>query len=302
MNDSTASTLMWNENYTIEKVIPEFRNIKYRAGNKIVEFQIVSKLVNLFKRFIKLRNYLLLNNSQNKYLFFQGYGENSYISTTSKNGNLSSYINGRISKIFNTNKLKSLSSRTIRLYKSEYLVKNYGVITAANLSQTSITTFVKHYTGENEKTSAEQITNFYDKLNKLAFTYSSSDKKITAGHCSSFGNPVTDIKLKSINIDCEKSEGCLFCKHFRCHADSDDIRKLCSLLFIINEIKNKADSIDHFNSIYSIVIDRINYLLKEISMYKKDLVDKVRKEVFEHEILSYYWEKRLKMLINLGVL
>lgn len=302
MNDSTASTLIWNENYTIEKEIPEFRNIKYRAGNKIVEFQIVSKLINLFKKFINLRNYLLLDNSKNEYLFFQGYGENSYISTTSENGNLSSYINSRISKIFNTNKLKCLSSRTIRLYKTKYLIKHHGIIQAANVAQTSVTTFLKHYSGENEETSAEQITNFYDNLNKSAFIYSSSDQKITAGHCSSFGNPVADIKLKSINIDCEKSEGCLFCKHFRCHADSDDVRKLFSLLFIIDEIKNKADSIDHFNSIYLIVIDRINYLLKEISVDKKDLVDKIRKEVFEDEILSYYWEKRLEMLINLGVL
>lgn len=163
-------------------------------------------------------------------------------------------------------------------------------------------TLLKHYTGENEETSAEQMTKYYDNLNKSALIHSSNDKEITAGHCSSFGNPDSDIKLKSINIDCEKSEGCLFCKHFRCHADSDDVRKLLSLLYIIDETKNKAVSIDHFNSIYLVVINRINHLLKEISLVQKDLVEKIKEEVFEYEILSYYWEKRLEMLIEIGVL
>ncbi|APW65276.1 hypothetical protein LPB137_05150 [Poseidonibacter parvus] len=302
MNDSTASTLKWNEDYTVQKEMQDFKNIKYRAGNKIVEFQIASKFLKLFKNFLDLRKYLLLNNFKSDYLFFQGYGENSYISTTAKSGNLSSSINNRISKIFNTEKLKFLTSRTIRLYKTKYLIKHHGVIQAANTAQVSVVTLLKHYTGENEETSAEQMTKYYDDLNKSVLMHSPNDKAITAGHCSSFTNPDSDMKLKSINIDCEKSEGCLFCKHFRCHADSDDVRKLLSLLYIIEETKNKADSIEHFNSIYLVVIDRINYLLEEISKHQKDLVEKIREEVFEHEILSYYWEKRLEMLIEIGVL
>lgn len=302
MNDSTASTLKWNEDYTIQKEMQDFKNIKYRAGNKIVEFQIASKFLKLFKNFLDLRKYLLLNNFKSDYLFFQGYGQNSYISTTAKSGNLSSSINNRISKIFNTEKLKFLTSRRIRLYKTKYLIKHHGVIQAANIAQTSVVTLLKHYTGENEETSAEQMTKYYDDLNKSVLIHSPNDKAITAGHCSSFGNPDSDMKLKSINIDCEKSEGCLFCKHFRCHADSDDVRKLLSLLYIIEETKNKADSIDHFNSIYLVVINRINYLLKEISKDQKDLVEKIKEEVFEYEILSYYWEKRLEMLLELGVL
>lgn len=302
MNDSTASTLKWNEDYTVQKEMQDFKNIKYRAGNKIVEFSIASKFLNLFKNFLDLRKYLLINNYKSDYLFFQGYGENSYISTTSKSGNLSSSINNRISKIFNTEKLKFLTSRRIRLYKTKYLIKHHGIIQAATVAQTSVVTLLKHYTGENEETSAEQMTKYYDDLNKSVLIHSPNDKAITAGHCSSFGNPDSDMKLKSINIDCEKSEGCLFCKHFRCHADSDDVRKLLSLLYIIEETKNKADSIDHFNSIYLVVINRINNLLKEISENQKDLVEKIREEVFEYEILSYYWEKRLEMLLELGVL
>lgn len=71
MNDSTASTLKWNEDYTIQKEMQDFKNIKYRAGNKIVEFQIASKFLKLFKNFLDLRKYLLLNNFKSDYLFFQ---------------------------------------------------------------------------------------------------------------------------------------------------------------------------------------------------------------------------------------
>ncbi len=301
MNDSSAATLRWNKDYTIHKEMQNFKNIKYRANNKEVEFNIASKFLTFFKKFLILREYLLHKKFSCEYLFFNGNGDSAYISTTNKNGNLSSHINNTSMKSFNNKKLKNLTSRTIRLYKTKYLIKNHGIVEASNIVQTSLTTLLKHYTGENKDTSAEQITNYFEGLNKSTLQKTNNDQNTPAGHCASYGTPKTNISLNAINIDCVKSEGCFFCEHFRCHADEDDIRKLLSILYIIEETKNNAESIEHFNSIYLIIITRINNLLDELSK-RNDNIEKIRKEVFEDEILSYYWEKRLEMFVELGVL
>lgn len=71
MNDSTASTLKWNKNYQINKTRQKFRNIKYRAGNKVVEFEIGTKFLKQFQQFILLREFVL-NGNESEYLFLQG--------------------------------------------------------------------------------------------------------------------------------------------------------------------------------------------------------------------------------------
>lgn len=72
MNDKTAATLEWSNDFNIEKERHKFRNIKYRAGNKPVEFQIQSKFLKDFKKYLLLRDYLL-NGKEFEYLFFTGY-------------------------------------------------------------------------------------------------------------------------------------------------------------------------------------------------------------------------------------
>ncbi len=50
MNDSTAATLRWDDEYNIEKEQYNFRNIKYRAGNKPVEYSIRREFILEFKK------------------------------------------------------------------------------------------------------------------------------------------------------------------------------------------------------------------------------------------------------------
>lgn len=301
MNDTTAGTLLWDEDYKTTKEIQNFKNIKYRANNRRVEFNIAKKFVKEFEKYLDIRKYLL-NGSESKYLFFDGSGEKNYLSNKKSSGSASSHINNTIKNIFEYEKLKGLSSRTIRLYKAKYLIKKSGVIEASSVLQTNISTLIKHYTQENNETYSEQITSFFNNLNEKVF--SETDKKmqdIPIGKCIDYGKPNTEVQLNAINIDCKKSEGCLFCDKFRCHADDEDIRKLYSVLFLIEETRKKASSIEHFNSVYLIVIERINNLMKELSK-KHDSVEQIKKDVFENENLTYYWERKLEMLNDLKVL
>ena len=61
--------MMWNKNYQINKTRQKFRNIKYRAGNKVVEFEIGTKFLKQFQQFILLREFVL-NGNESEYLFF----------------------------------------------------------------------------------------------------------------------------------------------------------------------------------------------------------------------------------------
>lgn len=133
MNDSTAATLPWSDTYETSKEKQKFRNIKYRAGNKIVEFQIQSKFIKDFHKYLKLRSYLLGENRFD-YLFFSDYGSKSNIlSNRIRSGGLSTYINSKMRKNIDQN-LPQLSSRILRINKTHQVIKDDGIIAASQLN------------------------------------------------------------------------------------------------------------------------------------------------------------------------
>ena len=93
MNDSVLATLSWNDSDDFDEEVLEkgFRNIKKRANHKIVEFNIQKTFINSFKKFLKLRRYVLNGNKIDK-LFFIGYGKNVQVSATQGKGTFASNI------------------------------------------------------------------------------------------------------------------------------------------------------------------------------------------------------------------
>jgi len=294
MNDSTAATLPWKDEYEIDDIQYKFKNIKYRAGNKLVEFQIKSKFVQDFKRYLELRKYLL-NGYDIEYLFFIGYDKTARISNNLKNGVFSSYINKLFKTTLDSN-LPNISSKQLRVNKTNQVIKQNGIIAASQLLQSSISTIMKSYLGESTESSAEQLDNYFDKLNENIFSVSTNDVSINIGKCSS----PEIIKLKT-----KTPENCLFCEHFRMHIDEEDLQKLYSLKYLINESKYLAKNEEHFNCVYGNVYKRIKNIEDLIIDNNKnniEILKRIESDVFEHENLHPYWEHKLDMLISIGML
>lgn len=68
-NESQATDILWEKDFEAVKSKQKLRRIKARAGNKEGEFEIQSKFISYFRKFLMIRSYLFGNN-QCEYLFF----------------------------------------------------------------------------------------------------------------------------------------------------------------------------------------------------------------------------------------
>jgi hypothetical protein len=291
MNDSTASTLKWNDDYKEERSLQKFRNIKYRAGNKFVEFQIRKSFIGQFSKFIKLRKYLL-GDSNFEFLFFTGKADNIKIDKTMKYGGYSSWINRYFKKKIDK-KLPDTTSRKMRVAKTKATIKQHGIIAASQVAQTSIDTLITHYQGTSKEDADTELSQYFNKLNGDVFSNKITDDNINVGHCS--GN----------NSECKTGEGCLFCEHYRIHCDREDFQKLFSLEFIILECKYIAKDMEHFESNYRKTLVRIDEIVKNAIRTKKiskQDIEFYKNDVFENENLHPYWQHKLDTLILMGVM
>jgi len=165
-----------------------------------------------------------------------------------------------------------------------------------------------HYTNKDEEKSADQITDYFVALDEQLLKEPVSSVPIPSGSCTEPSKP-EPLNLLSLNnaitVSCGNHEGCLFCSKYRIHADEADIRKLLSVKYLIIQSQNLAASQEHFDSVYKPVLIRIEDLLDHIGDKQPScltLIKNVRKEVFEQELLSEYWYRKLELLDDLGLL
>ena len=299
MNDTTAATLKWSDDYEVEQERYRFKNIKYRANNKLVEFEIGSNFVKDFQKYIKLREYLLCD-TKSDYLFFMGSGISSSLASIQKDGTFSALINKRFKNILDS-ELPLIASRQLRVNKTYQTIEKHGVIAASQLAQTSIDTLLKHYQGTSSKLVEEEFEKYFTALNNTLFT-DKEEVETTVGWCNNPTNPKQTL-LPEILTGCENKEGCLFCENYRLHMDEYDINKLFSLKYVINECRYIAINEEHFNSIYGGILKRLNNIFGLIKEHKKGIdLELLEKNVFEKELLHPYWEHKLNTLISIGAL
>lgn len=303
MNDSTAATLPWSDEYEVGKEQQKFRNIKYRAGNKLVEFQLQSRFIGAFKKFLQLRSFVL-NGHSSEYLFFNHYGKSSSLTVEQSSGKYSSSINRYMKKWVDPD-LPVINSRQSRVNKTHWAIENHGVAAASQLAQSSMAVIVKAYTGESESSSAKQLTDYFHKLNKAIIVKDGAGTELGIGQCMHPDDPKANIALPGVTVKCNQSYGCLFCEQFRVHADESDAHKLYSALYVIDESRYIAKDEEHFRSVLGPVAERIESVLDKLSTCDGGmaaLLQKVKKNVYEDEILHPYWEHKLATLARMGVL
>jgi len=299
MNDTTAATLKWSDDYEVEQERYRFKNIKYRANNKLVEFEIGNNFVKDFKKYTKLREYLLCD-TKSDYLFFMGSGISSSLASIQKDGTFSALINKRFKNILDS-ELPLIASRQLRVNKTYQTIEKHGVIAASQLAQTSIDTLLKHYQGTSSELVEEEFEKYFSALNNTLFT-DKEEVETTVGWCNNPTNPKQTL-LPEILTGCENKEGCLFCENYRLHIDEYDINKLFSLKYVINECRYVAKNEKHFNSIYGGILKRLNNIFGLIKKTKNEIdLELLENNVFEKELLHPYWEHKLNTLISMGAL
>lgn len=296
INWSVVRELPWAEDYEVTADRQGFRSIKFRAAGRLVSFEIQPVFLPLFKRFLRLRAYLL--QGRDCPWLFIGFGKRRDTLGQMSLRALDSYFDA----------LRNLDpatpvvmSKQWRAAKSDWLVRNTDPATTALILQNSESTVLRSYTAGSESRHMEEMSAFFQGVSSVVLARDTTvpgGVENAIGVCSSFGHPAARTS-GPIETDCKRPEGCLFCDKFRVHADERDVRKLLSCHYCVSRTAPLAASAEQFEALFGDVLRRIEQLLTEITTREPGLVPKVRQEVEVEGELDPYWASKLELLFNL---
>lgn len=303
MNFTQAKNLRWSDDYSVKTSSIGFKAIKYRAQGKEIEFVIASQFLDTFKKYIQLRKLILQEDDYPFLLFTKEAG--TEITNQLPNGILRQ-VTRDLRRAFYSN-LEEINTREWRANKSDFHLRTTDISTTAMVLQNSEETVIRSYMEGSERDCASELSNYWRRLNEVVNFNRSNDsvEPTSIGNCKKPNTPIAESTTSPITPDCRQPEGCLFCNQYSVHADEEDLRKLHSLLYVINECTPLAKSIDHHNSVFGGIVKRIHSIITTIrnrSEALKELNESIERDVNVNENLSPYWEKKLSMLVAIGAL
>ncbi|MEW8053621.1 MAG: hypothetical protein AB2809_25005 [Candidatus Thiodiazotropha sp.] len=302
MNHAQARELIWYEDMEFIKERQGFVGIKARASNKMVAFEIQKCFLSSLKKYLMLRDYLLLNESCDL-LFFsreRSFNEKPKKLPLSHTSNFT-----RILRRIDPD-IPNFGPRQWRANKADWLIRNEDPSTTAAILQNKESTVLMHYAAGSEYQAVDEIGDFFDQLTILRKNEPSATSFIPngLGACSNYGDACSTENLPPVKPDCYKPEGCLFCEHYFVHADETDVWKLVSCRYCISRTAHLAASLEHFDVMFGSVLERIEKILgliKDMGEEESKMIDQIITDVEYNESLAPYWSEKLQMLIELGV-
>lgn len=298
------------ERSTIKK---EFVTVKFRAGGAVQKYTIHNKGLMILKEYLKFRSWFL-DGRETNLLFFNLIEERTRrtLDIPKKlddyySKKLHSQLKGRILDP----KIKMISARNFRKYKSSIL-KYFGYSlkeTAEALQHTEEINRLS-YNRNNESDAITELSEYWKAVrinvkNIKIEDVGDNSKDITVGHCSDYGSP-RDIKGNpSIEPECLKPHGCLFCDKYLIHADENDIHKICSLKYVVDMVRENVRDYEKADTLFRELSVRVEFILQEmIIKYPKTevTITNIKDSVFNYGLLTPFWEDRLSRFEELGVI
>lgn len=302
MNAAVLNDCPYSDDLEISEGRPNFRTIKFRASKEI-SFEVSTALLPQFKRFLQLRRYLLDGRTFDKLFFTFGY-DLRITREPRKMGLKLLYPAYEVLQRIDPS-LKFVMPRQWRINSADFYIRAGDTHTAAAIIQNSERTLQEHYAQGSAVTTALELTNFFKRVRSQISQETSdtfSTGKLTG--CREPGSPQAADPHTTIEPDCRRLGGCLFCDKFIVHADETDLRKLMSCKYLINTCKHLSQSDDSYQTHFGEVLSRIDAVLHEIKSVSDnifDLAKRIEFEVNEDQILDPHYQYKLDQLINLGV-
>jgi hypothetical protein len=292
MNWAQVTELEWSEDFEISASHQAFRTIKWRAGGKLVSFELPVSFIPKFKRYLDIRKYLLNGQACDRLFFKQG----------TKGGNLvPAPFKSNLDRVYPS--LPRVTSREWRAAKSDWLVRNTDPSTAAIVLQNSEQTVLQSYAEGSESLHLAEMSTFLNEVGARVLPKGvlvDGGVARAVGICASFGVPAA-IGAVAVLPDCKRPEGCLFCDKFKVHADARDTRKLLSCRYCLRQATPLARSDEQIEALLAPIFHRIAVILDEVRKRDPKMVERVTQEVEEYGELDPYWAKKYDMLVSLGV-
>ncbi|MFP3679480.1 hypothetical protein SB725_20480 [Pseudomonas sp. SIMBA_041] len=298
----------------------ELSAVKFRAGGKATLYNIGrNNGLGLLREYLKLREWILNGRASDK-LFFsiselgtriykrdQGVGEFPVTHA------MRSFYNS-ISGVFIDSSVPILTARAMRKHKSlvQHSARLSPSTVSKSLNHTEVVNALYYAEGTLEQQKKE-FGLFWKSLRHAATIVRERSEKTpgdllstAAGHCGGFDQPeiLSGTSIPLVELNCRTQYGCIYCQHYVCHSDEEDIHKLLSLQYVITAVRKVTSDSAHAEALFKELSIRIEFIIDALSKRSesvRQIVDMLKKNVFEYGMLTLFWEKRLVRYEMMGV-
>ncbi|WP_374962535.1 hypothetical protein [Spongiibacter tropicus] len=294
-----------------DSVNKELIQVKMRANGNVVTYPIGGKKgLRLLKEYLGFRDWYLDGRSC-KYLFFTDLGKMD--SCARVPNPLRSDFQSRLFKQLSGKVLDpevtNITPTAARKFKS-VILQGMGFSrseVAKALNHTEGTNY-NHYSAPSTDDMKSEYASFWNavrqSVQEISIVESGREESIVAGHCDGVGSPEPMDKIASIQPNCKTQYGCLYCKHYVCHADKEDIHKLLCLKYVIEAVRHFAVEFERADELFKGLCVRVEMILERISKEYPSAdkcIDETRRKVYELGELTPFWEARLQRYEEMGV-
>lgn len=299
-NQQPVIDVIWDKFSVIERGAQNQRVIKNRAKKEInIGFQ--ARFAKELECYLTIRAFLV-GEHQFDYLF----GRFIFGQPPKKLGDMYPSQSLQTIKNFVFPNLPLLNFKQLRSYHLHYKSKEAGISVAARAGGHTELTALQSYSTGHIETNIEEATVFFTSVAERANQAKKDIIVTSAGGCTTAGsNPLFDQEPRAYEPDCRNFLGCLFCKNLFIHINIQDIRKLWSMLFVIEQLRGIAVSQDEYQTYWGPTISRLKFILKKIEEHDdqaRRLVADVHSDVYENQELDPYWQNKYDMMNIIGVL
>ncbi|HDR8918315.1 TPA: hypothetical protein QDB24_005638 [Burkholderia vietnamiensis] len=303
LNPSVACELKWGGSMSVNPAQQGFRELKWRAGGKVISMVIRINFLPLFKKFVSLRSYILGGRDHASLFLTRGPNLGHDLGPASPAA--ISAVQAILRRIDPS--LKTVPARALRAAKQDFHITQSDPATAAQIMGHSEEIALRAYSAGTKGRHYAEMSGFLESVKRSAerrAVLAESDSLVGAktgslGTCVAFNSPVPIAGDVPVVPDCRKHEGCLFCDKYRVHADATDVRKLASCAYVIEQTCSVPGAEEHFRP----VLDRISEVLGEISNRSPhaEMVARVVREVEVEGELDPYWAEKLTLLTEIEI-
>lgn len=269
-----------------------FRTFKNRA-NKEVEFEVEAIFLPSLQKYSRLRKFIL-GDLDCEFLFFRIHkGQALRISDKF----LQDYF--LLAKHMIAPNIPKVTARELRKYKMHWMLEHQGTIIASDAAQNSIPVFEKHYSEPTKNQTVKEFTAFYSYIRHLTDSAVSAIEPSPAGGCLE-KHPVKVTNLDAVlEPNCNNFWGCFFCEHYVLHADADDLYKLKSIEYLLQEIEKSESGL---SAELKLTLSRVTHYIDKITQHSPRLRDAgIALDLkIQSGYLHPFWDAQLNLLAALG--
>lgn len=284
----------------------KFRGLKWRAGGKEVTLRVPATFMPRLRRFMELRQYLL-RSRKTPYLFFNCGNRNNKSPARIASHELDQLHRQLLLEI--DPQLPRMGARALRASVDDYYLRLHDSVVAAAVMGHTVETEERKYARGSANDHHEEISLFMASVSESARRQRVIPLKDVpsdtlpleqGGRCDSFGHPEMLAGHAPIQPNCKDSQGCLFCNHRVLIAGEDDARKVASAAYVMEQLILGPK---HEEALRPSIAKCDEDLVKIATFPNcRAMVEKVRKDVYDNENLTPFWEDKYQLFLELEII